>query len=379
MLDAAEAAHGRGARVAAVGCLVERYRDELVAELPEIDLWCGLDTAPLLAALARAGEGAHEGVGGEGAPAGGPAVPRVRRARPVSAYVKISDGCDRRCAFCAIPLIKGDYEAVPASEVLRSARASLAAGARELVLVGQDTSRWSQAGWGGLRRLLRELAALEPPPAWIRLLYLQPDGVDDDLLEALARHALPYVDIPLQHASGAVLGRMRRAGDGDAYLGLLERVRAALPGVAVRSTFISGFPGETDADHEVLLDFVREARLAAAGVFVFDAQDGTAATALPRQVPAALACERAAELGEVIDEEASLFWARLVGRPLEVLVERGSAGAAAAVGRCVYQAPDIDGRTLVRGSRLRRGELVRAVAVEAVGYDVEAVAGSPPS
>ncbi len=260
LLEAVDFAHERGARVAAAGCLVERYRDELAAELPEVDLWCGLDTAPLLAALREAG------AGGEGAEGHGAAVPTPRRPRPVTSYLKISDGCDRRCAYCAIPLIKGDYETVAAAEVLRSARAALAAGAKELVLVGQDSSRWTQPGWGGLERLLAELKALEPAPIWLRLLYLQPDGIDEALLEALSRHAAPYVDVPLQHASGAVLRRMKRRGDGARYLDLLARVRVALPGAAVRSTFIAGFPGETDEEFDELLAFVREAGLAAAGV-----------------------------------------------------------------------------------------------------------------
>ncbi|HEX5641946.1 MAG TPA: MiaB/RimO family radical SAM methylthiotransferase [Thermoleophilia bacterium] len=370
ILDASAAAHARGARVAAVGCLVERYRDELAAEIPEVDLWCGLDTAPLLAALA-AGE-ATATAGGAGA-----AVPVPRRPRPVSAYVKISDGCDRRCSFCAIPLIKGDYETVAAAEVLRTARAALAAGARELVLVGQDTSRWAQPGWGGVSRLLGELAALEPAPDWLRLLYLQPEGIDDALLEALAAHAVPYVDVPLQHASGAVLRRMRRSGDGDAHLALLQRIRAALPGAAVRSTFIAGFPGETDAEFEELVGFVRDAGLAVAGVFVYDEQEGTAAAGMPGAVPHQLALERAARLGEVIDREAERFWSDLAGATVDVLVERGASRPGdAAIGRIALQAPDVDGRTTVRGARVRRGDLVSAVVGDTLGYDVEAVAAT---
>ena len=351
-----------------MGCLVERYREELAAELPEVDLWCGLDTAPLLAALREAGDG------GEGAEGHGSAVPVPRRQRPVTSYLKISDGCDRRCAYCAIPLIKGDYETVAAAEILRAARAALVAGAKELVLVGQDTSRWAQPGWGGLERLLTELKALAPAPLWLRLLYLQPDGIDDALLEALSRHAVPYVDVPLQHASGAVLRRMKRRDDGAQHLDLLARVRLALPGAAVRSTFIAGFPGETDEELDELLAFVREAGLAAAGVFPYDAQEGTPAAKLPGQVPAALAFERAARLGEAIDDVAAAFWGALAGRPLEVLIERGARAGGVAVGRCALQAPDIDGRTLVRGASMRRGQIVHAVASGSVGYDVEAVA-----
>jgi ribosomal protein S12 methylthiotransferase len=340
--------------------------------MPEVDLWCGLDTAPLLAALAGDGEEAAAARS-----SGKRSVPVPRRPRPVSAYVKISDGCDRRCSFCAIPLIKGDYETVPAAEILRVARAQLAAGARELVLVGQDTSRWALPGWGGVSRLLAELAALDPPPAWLRLLYLQPDGITDELLGALAEHAVPYVDIPLQHASGAVLRRMRRTGDGAAHLELIARVRTALPGVAVRSTFITGFPGETDAEFEELEDFVREAGLAVAGVFVYDEQEGTAAAGMPGAVPHDLAFERAAALSELIDEQATGFWSALAGSEADVLVERGTTRPdGVAVGRIALQAPDVDGSTTLTGAKVSRGQLVRAVVRDTLGYDVEAVAAT---
>jgi ribosomal protein S12 methylthiotransferase len=337
-----------------------------------VDLWCGLDMAPLLAALAETGGEAVSDKRGASL-----AVPVPRRQRPVSAYVKVSDGCDRRCSFCAIPLIKGDYETVPGEDILRTARAALAAGARELVLVGQDTSRWAQPGWGGVSRLLGELAALGPAPHWLRLLYLQPDGIDDELLEAIAAHAVPYIDVPLQHASGAVLRRMRRSGDGDAPLRLLERIRSVLPGAAVRSTFIAGFPGETEAEFEELLAFVHAARLAVAGVFVYDEQEGTAAMGMPGAVPRELAFERAARLGAVIDRDAEAFWNGLSGQSVDVLIERGtSRPEGAAVGRCALQAPDVDGRTTVRGARVRRGDLVRAVVRDSLGYDVEAVAAT---
>ena len=188
---------------------------------------------------------------------------------------------------------------------------------------------------------------------------------------------MPYVDVPLQHASGAVLRRMRRSGDGAAHLALLERVRAALPGAAVRSTFIAGFPGETDAEFEELVGFVRDAGLAVAGVFVYDEQEGTAAAGMPGAVPHQLALDRAARLGEVIDREAERFWSSLAGRPVDVLVERGSSRPdVPAVGRIALQAPDVDGRALLRGVKARRGALVPAVVRGSLGYDVEAVAAT---
>ncbi len=361
LLEAAALAGRSGARLAAVGCLVERYRDELEREVPEVDLWCGLDMAPLLDKFEEWG-GATK--------AAGPAR-RLRRPRPLSAYVKVSDGCDRRCAYCAIPLIKGDYEVVPPSEILAQARAALAEGARELVLVGQDTSRFEAPGYGGLDRLLADVSALGAP--WVRLLYLQPDGIDARLLDALAAHALPYVDVPLQHASGRVLAAMGRSGDGERYLELLARVRAALPEATVRSTFLVGFPGETDDDVDALVAFVEEARLAVAGVFAFDPQEGTRAAVLDGQVSLETRLERAARVGEAVDRVAARHWEGLVGRSVDVLVERGARGQTVeGLGRIAAQAPDVDGIAVLRGSDLRRGELRRARIVSTQGCDVTA-------
>jgi ribosomal protein S12 methylthiotransferase len=386
---AAAAAHGRGAQVAAVGCLVERYRDELARELPEADLLCGFETAPLTRRLAEmsanrgsAAERAAETSRPVGARAPGrPKAPAVRavgatrRARtrlPLHAYLKISDGCDRHCAYCAIPLIKGAYETMSPQRVLSDARAALARGAREIVLVGQDTSRWRWPGYGGLPRLLADLAALEP--AWLRLLYLQPDGIDAQLLEALAAYAVPYVDVPLQHASGRILRAMNRSGDGATHLELLRRVRATLPGAAIRSTFIAGFPGETEADLEELLAFIAEARLAVGGVFAYDPQEGTAAAALAQQVPAEEREQRAARIAVALDEGARRYWEALVGEQVAVLIERGRrSDASEATGRIAAQAPDVDGFTLVRGAPLRRGSVVKARVEAVAGYDVMTV------
>jgi ribosomal protein S12 methylthiotransferase len=361
ILDACENARERGAQVAAVGCLVERYAEELRAELPEVDVFGGLDFGGVGEALdaIAAGKGGDEGAAGQS----------PRRPRPVHAYLKVSDGCDRRCAFCAIPLIKGDYETEAPVSILGVARHAVARGARELVLVGQDVSRWAVPGYGDVGRLLADLSGLGAD--WLRLLYLQPEGVSDALLEAVARHAVPYLDVPLQHASAAVLRRMGRSGDGRAYLGLLERARGALPGVAVRSTFIVGFPGETDDQFEELVDFVEEARFAVAGVFVFDPQEGTRAAAMPGQVSAEVKAGRAARLGEVIDRAARPFWTAHVGREVDVLVTEGARGRGRpAVGRIAVQAPDVDGVTTLPGASVRRGSLVRARVLDAAGFDL---------
>jgi ribosomal protein S12 methylthiotransferase len=361
VLDACDDARERGAQVAAVGCLVQRYADELRVELPEVDVFSGLDFEGVREALdtIAAGKRGDESAG----------RPAPRRPRPVHAYVKVSDGCDRRCAFCAIPLIKGDYETEAPAHILGVARDAVARGARELVLVGQDVSRWSVPAYGDVGRLLADLSGLGAD--WLRLLYLQPEGVSDALLEAVARHAVPYLDVPLQHASATVLRRMGRSGDGRAYLGLLESARAVLPGVAVRSTFIVGFPGETDEQFEELVDFVEEARFAVAGVFVFDPQEGTRAAAMPEQVPQEVKIGRAARLGEAIDRAARPFWTAHVGREADVLITEGARGGGRpAVGRIAVQAPDVDGVTTLPGASVRRGSLVRARVLDAAGFDL---------
>lgn len=365
LLEAADRAHERGALVAAVGCLVERYREELTRELPEIDVFCGFEHQPLLAALERAAAG-QSGVEAQRGPR------RRSLPMPLHAYVKISDGCDRRCAFCAIPSIKGPYAALSLAEILEQAHAGLRAGARELVLVGQDTSRWSMPGFGGIPSLLEELDALQP--LWLRLLYLQPEGVDERLLEALAHYAVPYVDVPLQHAARSVLAAMGRGGDAEAHLRLLTRVRAVLPRAALRSTFITGFPGETERDVEELLAFIAAADLAVAGVFVFDPQEGTRAAELGPRVPRAEAEERAARVAEAIERAAGAFWSSLIGDTVDVLVERGRRTSGhEAVGRIDLQAPDVDGLTHLTGANpLRRGQVVRAVVETADGYGLTA-------
>ncbi|MBM3147111.1 MAG: MiaB/RimO family radical SAM methylthiotransferase [Actinobacteria bacterium] len=385
VLAAAALARRTGARLAVIGCLVSLYGAQLREALPEVDLFTAFEQAPLVALLEAAAEpgagsaaGRRAGAAGEAATASAVSPPTgvARGRRPIHAFVKISDGCDRPCAFCAIPLIKGHYEVVPPSTILRSAERALTAGARELVLVGQDTSRWTWPGYGGPARLLADLKSLGAH--WLRLLYLQPDGVDDALLDAVAEHAVPYLDVPLQHADGAVLRKMGRRGDGRAFLALLKRFRDRVPGVAVRSTFLVGHPGETGAAFETLVAFVRAADLALAGVFVFDPQDCTRAATMRDRVPAAVTEHRAALLSEEIERAARPFWERLVGRPLEVLVERGVRDPQReAVGRICYQAPDVDGVTYVTGRSTRRGAVLRALPADIIGYDVHAVAEQP--
>jgi ribosomal protein S12 methylthiotransferase len=354
-------------RVLVMGCLVERYRDELQSGIPEVAGWFGLVGGRDQQALVRS-------LSGPGLAAG----PGQALASPSSsyAYVKISDGCDELCSFCAIPGIKGPYHAATAGEILAEAGACLAAGAKELVLVGQDTARWESDGLD-LVKLAEKLAA-DPRLEWLRVMYLQPEHVTDAFLEYMGYGGklCAYLDLPLQHSQPDVLRRMGRAGDGDSYLDLLARARRLIPGVAVRSAFIVGFPGETEAQFEHLLDFVREAEFDYAGGFIYSPEEGTPAAELKPQVPLRVARERLNALNRVLAEVGETLHARSVGATVEVMVdaiggEDGEDGPEA-VGRTEGQAPDVDGLVHIEGELpdgVNVGDIINVSIDAAVGYD----------
>ncbi len=357
------------AELSVMGCLVQRYREELESGLPEVSRWYGLgETAALVDALATTAS-----------PAQSPAVDPRPRTRRSFAYVKISDGCDHTCSFCAIPVIKGPYAALPLDEIMEQAQAALDAGARELVLVGQDTTIWRGESLD-LAGLLDALAADERV-RWIRLMYLQPENVDDELLATLASNdkVVKYLDIPFQHAGGRVLRRMGRAGDGAGYLALLDRARRAMPDVSVRTTFIVGFPGESEADFAALLDFCDAASFDHGGAFVYSPEEGTPAARLRPRVSEAEAHDRLGRLSSVLLSLAEEANAERVGRAVDVMIdslgaEEGPEGVVA-VGRMARQAPDVDGVTFLEGDLppgVGPGDLVRAVVTEAYGYDLVA-------
>jgi len=360
------------AQVLVMGCLVERYREELAAELPEVDGWYGLGDVHALRdrLTAEAGSGALRA--GSAASASAP-----QTASRSYAYLKISDGCDHLCSFCAIPQIKGPYHAIPPAEIVANARRSLTQGARELVLVGQDTAIWRD-GDVDLPGLVDILAA-DRRVARVRLMYLQPEHVTADLLEFMAAHdkLCRYLDIPLQHASTSVLRRMGRAGGAESYLALLDKARDLMPDVSVRSTFIVGFPGETDDDVETLIEFIGEAGLEHAGVFAYSAEEGTRAATLPGRVPARVVRDRLTLVAGAISDAAERAVAERVGKMVDVMMDRlgdddGPEGAFAA-GRTCGQAPEVDGLTFLVGEGRRPsavGEVVRVLLTESIGYDL---------
>ncbi len=350
-----------GRSLVVTGCMPSRYGGELAGAMPEVDEFVPVtgegDLGRVLCRLAGIPEV-------PGAPAG-------RLAPGPSAYLQVSDGCHRACTYCTIPTIRGPYRSRPAREIVAEARALVAAGARELVLIGQDISAWGRdlPDAPALADLVRKLAKVEDL-AWLRLMYVQADGITPDLLEAMASSPVVcrYLDMPLQHASREVLRRMGRPGDAAESLRLIGVIRQLLPGVTLRTTLIAGFPGETRQDSKRLLDFVRDARLDFVGVFPYSAEEGTPAGSMADQVPARTKIARAQRLRDTADEIGFEKVADLVGRTLEVLVE-GVDEEGRTFGRHRGQAPEIDGFVFLdRACALRA--IVSAEIVDALGYDL---------
>ena len=382
---------GRVRRIVAAGCLVQRHREELRESLPEVDAFVGLDE------LERVVE--HAGA----APAGSPALrvlpasppppargaaagpqrstylyddrtPRLRATLPWTAFVKIAEGCDHTCSFCAIPSFRGGFRSRRLGSILREAQDLAAAGVREINLIAQDSSHFGR-DLGLEEGLSQRLAGLDEIEAlrWIRLHYLYPNTVTERLVDTLARlpRVVKYVDLPLQHAHPETLRRMRRGGSGETHLALLGRFRRAMPDVALRTTFLTGFPGETEREFETLLEFVRAARFDHVGVFTYSHEQDTGAFAMDDDVPAEVKEERRARLLTAQQSIALERNRRWVGRTVEVLVEGAHPETEhLLVARMSTQAPEVDGQVLVNDGFARPGEFVRAEITGIAGYDL---------
>lgn len=350
-----------GARLVVTGCLAERYGDELAAELPEVDAVVGFGHDLLAPAAAST------------------SVPVALRPRPVVpdfdllnlprpaaaapwAYVKVAEGCDRACGFCAIPSFRGPQRS-------RSREAILAEvdqlGAAEVVLVAQDLASYGRDQGVGERGLVPLVAEVAERVARVRLLYLYPSDLTDGLVDAICATGVPYFDLSLQHVSRPLLRRMRRWGDGERFRARIDDIRRREPEAALRSSFIVGYPGETEDDHDALLRFVEEVELDWCGFFSYSPEDGTYAADLDGEVDPALVAERLAELREVQDAITERRRAALVGQRLEVLVDRPG------VGRTHREAPEIDGVVHVP-AHLPVGLVAPVTATGSAGPDLDA-------
>jgi ribosomal protein S12 methylthiotransferase len=337
-----------GARLVVTGCLAQRYGSELAAALPEVDLVAGFGVPVTL--------GRKE-----------PRVPSfdlLNLPRPPArapwAYVKVAEGCDRKCGFCAIPTFRGRQRSRPRDDILAEVDHL---GVEEIILVAQDLASYGRdLGHKAIEGLIRSVAERV---ARVRLLYLYPSELTDGLIEAMGETGCPYFDLSLQHVSRSHLRRMRRWGDGDQFLARIQTIRDRYPDAALRSSFIVGYPGETEEDHDQLLAFLEEAQLDWAGFFAFSPEEGTYAVDLPDPVPSPLATERLAECGEVQDAITSRRRLDLIGETIRVLVDEPG------IGRSHREAPEIDG--LVRlASASVPGSWIDVTVVGAEGPDLEA-------
>ena len=406
LLDAADhKGNGTTKAVIAVGCLAERYGAELAAQLPEADAVLGFDDYPDIAGrlqwiLAGGHHEAHAprdrrsllpvtpvarpagalglSVPGHGdlpaglAPASGPRVLRHRLGNGATASLKIASGCDRRCAFCAIPSFRGSYLSRPVAEVVAEARWLVETGVREVVLVSENSSAYGKDLGTNLETLLGGLAKVDGLD-WIRVSYLQPAEVRPTLLDAMLTldTVVPYFDLPFQHASASVLRRMRRFGDADSFLDLLGRIRAVRPEAGVRSNVIVGFPGETEADVTVLADFLAASRLDAIGVFGYSDEEGTEGATLDGKIEEDVIADRVDRLAGLCDEVSTQRAEQRVGERVRVLVE-GAADNGAPIGRASHQGPETDGSTTIagEGGGLAPGVLVWSKVTATDGVDL---------
>ncbi len=347
----------------ATGCLTQRYRQELALEMPEIDIILGVNEYEKLPALLA--ERLHT-------PVCGAACPRVLATPPHRAYLRIGDGCNNRCAYCAIPLIRGPLASEPVETLLDEARRLADTGVKELTVVAQDTSGYGRDRYGEPRLipLLRELDRI-PGLRWVRVLYTYPDTVNRALLDTLSagERLVPYLDIPLQHASDAMLSRMRRRGTKQHISDILEHVEKYYPDMTLRTTMMVGFPGETEQDFLELMQFLREHPFDRVGAFAFSPEEGTPAADMPGQIPEEVKQARLSALMRQQQDISLERNRRAVGRTCDLLIEQ--LDGTAARGRTMREAPDADGLVTVgRTPDMQTGMFVPIRLTEASCYDM---------
>jgi ribosomal protein S12 methylthiotransferase len=371
--------------VVVAGCLAERQRDMLLEAVPEVDQIVGVFGREEIAAVldrATAGPNEQRSLFRPAPVRAQDDTERLRITPRHFAYLKISEGCDRLCTFCAIPAMRGKHVTKPIEEVVREARELAADGVRELIIVAQDTTYYGLDLYGRVRlaELLRRLERVDGIE-WIRLLYCYPEYFTDELVVALAtsKKIVPYLDMPLQHISDRALRRMQRRVTRASTEKLLERLRAAVPGLAMRTTFIVGFPGETDAEFDELCDFARSAKFERAGVFPYSREPGTPADRLGDHLPDEVKMARRDQLMGVQQGVAFAWAAGQVGREVEVIVDGPDPEFANHFqSRGTADAPEIDTTVRVKGKNLRPGDFVKAKVTAADGYDLAARAIGAP-
>lgn len=366
---------GRLRALVVAGCLSERYQDEFLEELPEVDGIVGISSWDHIAeVLENALQGKRTAVFADKARL-------VRSPRRVQssgghyAYLKIAEGCSRRCAYCVIPKVRGPYRSVPMEDLLKEAGSLAADGVRELILVAQETTLYGIDLYGRkmLPELLRKLSETEGIE-WIRLLYCYPEEITDELIEAIRclPKVVPYLDMPIQHASDRILKRMGRRTNREEITGRIRKLRERVPGITIRTTMLVGFPGETEEDFQTLLDFVKEIRFDRLGAFAYSREEGTEAAEMPDQVPEGLKKERVGKLMRLQKRISRTLSRKKVGSELSAMAEGRLTGEEDTyAARTEADAPDVDGYIFIHSEReLMTGDIVRVRVTGAEDYDL---------
>lgn len=366
---------GRAMALIVSGCLAQRYKEDIEREIPEVDAVLGTNSYDkIVTAIDEVTSGRHysrtDSLEG---------LPALHTKRCVTtgghyAHLKIAEGCNKRCSYCIIPYIRGSYRSVPMEELLASARQLAAGGVKELILVAQETTLYGVDLYGkkSLGKLLDALNEI-PGLSWIRIMYCYPEEIDEELIDAIKRNrkVCHYLDIPIQHASSEVLKRMNRRTDKDSLIRIIRRLREAIPDIALRTTLICGFPGETREQHEELMEFVNELEFDRLGVFAFSPEEGTKAEQMADQVPDETKELWKQELMELQEEIIFDKNETLTGREFYAFIEGRVADENAYVGRTYRDAPDIDGYIFVHTDReLMTGDFVKVRVTGAYEYDL---------
>jgi len=351
-------------KVIVTGCLSERYRDELKNEIPEADAIFGVNEYDRVIEFVT---GKSEN----------PQQERILGTPSHYAYLKISEGCNRTCSFCAIPMIRGPHVSLPEEDILKEAQWLALHGVKELIVIAQDTVSYGLDLYGERRiaRLLHKLSGIEGIE-WIRLMYTYPAGFPDDLIDEIAQNPkiVKYVDLPLQHISTSIMGSMKRSIDRESTEALISKIRNRIPGVAIRSTFIVGYPGEKASDYAELVQFIKDSRFERFGVFAYSPEENTAAFELKDNVPHKTKMQRMSGLLRYHEKASIDFNSKLVGKTLSVIVDEFNKEEKCYYGRTAIDAPEIDNlvRLFVDGDKvLRAGDIVDAKVISSGIFDID--------
>ncbi len=360
--------------IVCTGCLAERYRESIMEEMPEVDALVGVGSLDAVAEAVRAvarGEKFTAFADKETAPLGGD---RILTTPEYTAYLKIAEGCDNRCTYCAIPLIRGHFRSRSIEELVKEAKELETLGVKELNLIAQDTSRYGLDLYGDykLAALVRAITEATEIP-WIRLLYCYPDKITDELVEEFKTNPrlLPYMDIPIQHISDKILNAMNRHGDGNTIKDAVKRLRREVPGITLRTTALLGFPGETDSDFTELCEFVKETRFDRFGAFTYSPEEGTTAAELEDQIDEELKGARYDTLMAIQLDISAELQQEKVGKTFTVLCEGFDTVGGIHYGRSAADAPDVDGKIYFSAPRrIAPGTFVEVTVTEALDYDL---------